>query len=160
MGPGSGYSLVQQAIGSLDWTLDVNLDAVQGQWGNDEHQSHANAVEGQKLIYLASFQPGNGDSSVNQVWEDELIGVNWDGSQRTVRFNKSWNSGYGGFNGSARCSISRQGHYAICDSDLQMYNLDKGFGNGLNQDRCDHNLPAGLTNTDGCRTDVLLFELR
>ena len=79
---------------------------------------------------------------------------------RTIRFNKNWSSGYGGFNGSARCSISRQGHYAICDSDLQMYNLDKGFGNGFNQDTCDHNLMAAQIRTNGCRTDILLFELR
>jgi hypothetical protein len=160
MGPGTGYSLMQQSIGSLQPILDVNTNASQGQWGNDEHMSHANAEPNQKLIYLTSFQPGSGADSVNQVWEDELIGVNWDGSQRTIRFNKSWNSGYGGFNGSARCSISRQGHYAICDSDLQMYNLDKGFGNGFNQDTCDHNLPSALISTNGCRTDVLLFELR
>jgi hypothetical protein len=160
MGPGSGYSLAQRAIGSLQWLVDVNTDAIMGQWGNDEHMSHANAVAGQKLIYLAGFQPASGDSKVTQVWEDELVGVNWDGSQRTIRFNKNWDSGYGGFNGSTRCSISRQGHYAICDSDLQMYNLDKGFGNGFNQDTCDHNLPAAQTNTNGCRTDILLFELR
>ena len=160
MGPGTGYSLEHQQIGSLIPTLDVNTSAVLGQWGNDEHMSHANATAGQKLIYLVSWLPAYGDSSVSQVWEDEIIGVNWDGSQRTIRFNKDWSSGYGGFNGSSRCSISRQGHYAICDSDLQMYNLDKGFGNGLNQDTCDHNLEAGQINTDGCRSDVLLFELR
>jgi hypothetical protein len=114
----------------------------------------------QKLIYLAGWEPGKGASSVSQVWEDEILGVNWDGSQRTIRFNKDWASGYGGFNGSVRCSISRQGHYALCDSDFQMYNLDKGFGNGLNQDQCDHKKSAGKRNTTGCRTDVLLFELR
>lgn len=160
MGPGTGYSLEQQAIGSLNPLLDVDTTAVQGQYGNDEHMSHANAEQGQQMIYLASFQPGSGGSSVNQVWEDELIGVNWDGSKRTIRFNKNWGSGYGGFNGSARCSISRQGHYSLCVSDLQMYNVDKGFGNGLNQDTCDHTQSTGLINTKGCRTDVLLFELR
>jgi hypothetical protein len=41
-----------------------------------------------------------------------------------------------------------------------MYNLDRGFGNGLNQDTCDHLLTAGLTGTNGCRIDALLFELR
>jgi len=160
MGPGSGYSLQQQEIGSLNPVLDIDPEPVEGQWGNDEHMSHANATQGKKLIYLAAWQPGLGGSSVNQVFEDELIGVNWDGSQRTIRFNKDWDSGYGGFNGSVRCSISRQGNYAICNSDLQMYNLDKGFGNGLNQDTCDHTQPAGVVNTTSCRTDVLLFELR
>jgi len=159
-GPGTGYSLTHQTIGSLSPALDLDTGPVRGQWGNDEHMSHANAVQGEKLIYLTAWQPGRGGSSVTQVWEDEIVGVNWDGSQRTVRFNKNWGSGYGGFGGSVRCSISRQGHYAICGSDLQMYNLDKGFGNGLNQDTCDHTLTAGHVGTNGCRSDVLLFELR
>ena len=160
MGPGSGFSLEHQTIGSVDAVLDVDTTPVLAQWGSDEHMSHANAVQGEKLIYLAAWQPGGGASSVNQVWGDEILGVNWDGSQRTIRFNKSWDSGYGGFYGSVRCSISRQGHYAICNSDLQMYNLDKGFGNGLNQDTCDHTQSTAKRNTTGCRSDVLLFELR
>jgi hypothetical protein len=41
-----------------------------------------------------------------------------------------------------------------------MYNLDKGFGNGLNQDTCDHTLTAGIMGTNACRTDLLLFQLR
>jgi len=56
--------------------------------------------------------------------------------------------------------ISRQGHYALCGSDYQLYNLDRGFGNGLNQDTCDHTLPPVIQGTKSCRTDVLLFELR
>jgi hypothetical protein len=160
MGPGTGYDLQDQAIGSLVPTQDVSTAAVMGQWGDDQHMSHANAVEGERLIYLAAWQPGSGGSTVSQLWEDEITGVNWNGSLRTIRFNKSWTSGYGGFNTSARCSISRQGNYTICGSDYQMYNLDKGFGNGLNQDTCDHSATAGQTGTNGCRTDVLLFELR
>jgi hypothetical protein len=160
MGPGTGYDLQDQEIGSLTPTQDVDTAAVMGQWGNDQHLSHANATEGQTLIYLAAWQPGSGGSTVNQIWEDELVGVNWNGSLRTIRFNKHWTSGYGGFNTSARCSISRQGSYAICGSDYQMYNLDKGFGNGLNQDTCDYSATAGIMGTNGCRTDVLLFELR
>lgn len=160
MGPGSGYDLVQQEIGTLDPILDVNTSEDQGQWGNDEHMSHANAVQGKAMVYLVDWEPGFGASSVSQVWEDEVIGVNWDGSKRTIRFNKNWDSGYGGFNGSTRCSISRQGNYALCNSDLQMYNLDKGFGNGFNEDTCDHTQQAGLINSTGCRTDVLLLELR
>jgi hypothetical protein len=157
---GTGYNLVSQDIGKLQPVLNMDTSAVQGQWGNDEHLSHANAVQGEKLIYLAGWQPGHGATAVTQVWEDEIVGVNWDGSQRTIRFNKNWNSGYGGFNGSARCSISRQGTYALCGSDYQMYNLDRGFGNGQNRDTCDHNLNSGHKGTNGCRTDVLLFELR
>ncbi len=160
MGPGTGYSLSNLTVGSLNYVLDVNTTPVANQWGNDVHMSHANAEQGQKLIYLAGWQPGTGGSSVSQVWKDELVGVNWDGSQRTIRFNKNWASGYGGFSGSTRCSISRQGHYAICDSDLQMYNLDKGFGNGLNQDTCDHTITGAKVGTNGCRSDVMLFELR
>jgi hypothetical protein len=160
MGPGTGYDLQDQPIGSLAPTQDVDPTPVMGQWGNDVHMSHANATEGQNLIYLAAWQPGQGGSTVSQVWEDEIQGINWNGSLRTIRFNKHWDSGYGGFNGATRCSISRQGNYAICGSDFQMYNLNKGFGNGLNQDTCDHSLSAGMTGTNGCRTDVLLFELR
>ena len=160
MGPGTGYDLEDQAIGSLIPTQDVSTAAVMGQWGNDQHMSHANATEGEQLIYLAAWQPGTGGATVNQVWEDEITGINWNGSLRTIRFNKSWTSGYGGFNTSSRCSISRQGSYTICGSDYQMYNLDKGFGNGLNQDTCDHLLPAASMGSNGCRTDVLLFELR
>jgi Putative Ig domain len=159
MGTGTGYDLQDQQIGSLVPTQDVNTVPVMGQWGNDVHLSHANATQGQKLIYLAAWQPGQGGSTVNQIWEDEITGINWDGSLRTIRFNKSWTSGYG-FNSTARCSISRQGNYAICDSDYQMYNLDKGFGNGLNQDTCDHLVSSGVMGTNGCRTDLLLFELR
>jgi hypothetical protein len=160
MGPGTGYYLQDQKVGSLLPTPDVNIAPVMGEWGNDEHLSHANATEGQQLIYLAAWQPGTGGSTVNQVWEDEITGINWDGSLRTIRFNKNWASGYGGFSGSARCSISRQGNYTICGSDYQMYNLDKGFGNGQGQDTCDHSATAGGVGTNGCRTDVLLFELR
>ena len=160
MGPNTGYGLVSQEIGHLAPVSDMSRLAAAGQWGNDEHLSHANAEPGQRLIYLAAWQPGTGGSSVNQVWEDEIVGVNWDGSQRTIRFNKNWASGYGGFAGCARCPISRQGNYALCSTDYQMYNLDKGFGNGLNQDTCDHTVDAGHRGTNGCRTDVVLFELR
>jgi hypothetical protein len=160
MGQGTGYDLQQQTIGSLTPVQDMDVAAVMGQWGNDFHLSHANAVEGDKLIYLAAYQPGQGGSTVNQIWEDEILGVNWNGTLRTIRFNKNWDSGYGGFNGSARCSISRQGNYTLCNSDYQMNNLDMGFGNGLNQDTCDHTVSAGIQGTNGCRTDVLLFELR
>ena len=130
------------------------------QWDDDEHVSHANASPESKNIYLVGWQPARGQASIQSVWDDEITGINWDGTQRTIRFNKNWNSGYGGFWSSARCQISRQGHYALCGSDYQMYNLDKGFGNGLNQDACDHTLPASAMGTNGCRTDVLLFELR
>ena len=159
-GVNTGYNLVSQEIGKLSPIENMDTSAVQGQWGDDEHISHANAEPGQKLIYLAAWQAGKGSSVVTTTWDDELVGVNWDGMQRTVRFNKHWTTGYGGFNGSARCSISRQGNYALCGSDYEMYNLDKGFGNGKNQDTCDHNLQSGLIGTNGCRTDVLLFELR
>jgi hypothetical protein len=129
-------------------------------WTNDEHASHANASPDQQNMYLVDLQPNTGDSKVRNAWEDEIIGVSWDGSKRTVRFNKNWNSGFGGFWGSARCPISRQGSYALCNSDYQMYNLDKGFGNGLNQDTCDHTLLNGAKGTNGCRSDILLLELR
>jgi hypothetical protein len=138
-------------------TPDMDVSSVLGQWGNDEHVSHANAEPGVKNIYLVGYQP-NGGSVVKKVWEDEIVGVNWDGSQRTIRFNKTWTSGYH-FASTARCPISRKGNYALCASDYQMYNLDKGFGNGLNQDTCDHNLNQ-KRGSNGCRIDVLLFELR
>ena len=128
-------------------------------WTNDQHASHANASPNGKNMYLLALQPSTGGAKVRNTWEDEIIGVSWDGSKRTVRFNKNWNSGYGGFWGSARCPISRQGNYALCNSDYQMYNLDKGFGNGLNQDTCDHTAGGGY-GTKGCRNDILLFELR
>jgi hypothetical protein len=160
VGSGTGYNMHHQAIGSLTPIPDMASEAAKGEWGEDEHASHANAEPGVKTIYLVGWQPGFGNSTVSQVWGDEIIGVNWDGSERTIRFNKNWNSGYGGFWGSARCSISRHGNYALCASDYQMYNLDKGFGNGLNQDRCEHTLQAARRGTNGCRTDVLLFHLR
>jgi hypothetical protein len=144
----------QQAIPDMDTTPAL------GQWDDDQHVSHANASPGVKNIYLVAWQPNSGGAKVTGVWSDEITGVSWDGSKRTIRFNKNWASGYGGFGGSARCPISRQGHYAICSSDYEMYNLDKGFGNGLNQDTCDHTLLSEMRGTNGCRTDVLLFELR
>jgi len=139
---------------------DMDTAAALGKWDDDEHVSHANASPGVKNIYLVAWQPDTGQATISGVWSDELTGVNWDNSKRTIRFNKNWNSGYGGFGGSARCPISRQGNYALCSSDYQMYNLDKGFGNGLNQDTCDHNLLSEVRGTNGCRTDILLFELR
>jgi hypothetical protein len=151
-------SLSELTVGGSTFT--PNMDTSVSQPPEDEHMSHANAEPGEHRVYLAAYQPGQGGSTVSQIWDDEIIGVNWDGTLRTIRFNKHWDSGYGGFNGATRCSISRQGNYAICGSDFQMYNLDKGFGNGLNQDTCDHNLNAGITGTNGCRTDILLFELR
>ncbi|MCU1297217.1 MAG: hypothetical protein JWO91_1495, partial [Acidobacteriaceae bacterium] len=156
----SGYNMVNVPISNFNAPQqDMNLTPVLGVWGSDQHSSHANAVAGTKNIYLTSWQPGHGGYKVSNVWGDEITGVSWDGSQRTIRFNKHWNSGYG-FWGTARCSISHLGHYAICGSDYQMYNLDKGFGNGKNQDTCDHNLQPGIVGTNSCRTDVLLYELR
>jgi hypothetical protein len=160
MGKGTGYKMHHQPIGSLTPVPDMDSTAAEGEWGEDEHASHANAEPGVKNIYLVSWQPGPMHLTEPQVWKDEIIGVNWDGSERTIRFNKNWNSGYGGFWGSARCSISRHGNYALCGSDYQMFNIDKGFGSGLNQDQCDHMLQAGRHGTNGCRTDVLLFQLR
>lgn len=143
---------------SMVATKDMDVSCAIGQWRDDEHASHANAEPGVKNIYLVGFQPNTGGSSVQTVWDDEIVGVNWDGSQRTIRFNKTWTSGYQ-FESTARCPISRHGNYALCSSDYQMYNLDKGFGNGNNQDTCNHTLPGGRR-TNGCRIDVLLFELR
>jgi hypothetical protein len=140
-------------------TPDMDVSSAIGQWSEDEHASHANAEPGLKNIYLVGWQPAIGGSTVKSVWGDEIIGVNWDGSQRTIRFNKSWTSGYS-FQSTARCPISRKGNYALCPSDYQIYNLDKGFGNGKNQDTCDHRLATSLRGTNGCRIDVLLFELR
>src|SRR5258708_31424648 len=74
MGIGSGYDLQDQKIGSLVPTRDVDPTPVKGQWGNDVHLSHANATQGQSLIYIAAWQPGQGGSTVSQVWEDEITG--------------------------------------------------------------------------------------
>ncbi len=122
--------------------------------GSDEHAAHQNASTTQKTPYLLEVSWDSGEFSVQGLWDDELIAVNWDGSKRTVRFNKTWSSGFAG------CPISRLGHYAICSSDYQMYNKNKGFGSGLNQDTCDTNVTVGGRGTDSCRRDVLLFELR
>jgi hypothetical protein len=123
-------------------------------WVIDEHVAHQNAVSGQTIPYLVEVSQDSGAFTVGHVWEDELIAVNWDGSMRTVRFNKTWSSGFAG------CPISRLGHFAICGSDYQMYNIDRGFGSGLNLDTCDHTLLTGGRGTTACRHDVLLFELR
>ena len=40
-----------------------------------------------------------------------------------------------------------------------MNNLDLGFGNGRNQDHCDHTLNAAHKDTNSCRTDLLVFQL-
>lgn len=152
------FDMRSLTIGSADFVQEMDNTAAHGKWQDDEHVSHANAESGTKNIYLVGWQP-EGASTVQSVWDDEITGVNWDGSMRTVRFAKNWNSGFS-FWATARCQISRQGHYAICGSDYQMYNLDLGFGNGLNEDTCDHTLQAGMVGTNACRTDVLLFELR
>jgi hypothetical protein len=165
-GSESGYLMRDLAIPEVFTTnmrstvanKDMDVSCANGQWRDDEHASHANAEPGVKNIYLVGFQPNFGGSTVQTVWDDEIVGVNWDGSQRTIRFNKTWTSGYQ-FQSTARCPISRHGNYALCSSDYQMYNLDKGFGSGKNQDTCDHTLPQGR-GTNGCRVDVLLFELR
>ena len=122
---------------------------------NDEHAAHQNASANQKNIYLVEWGKDSGAFTVENNWDDEILGVNWDGSKRTIRFNKTWNSSFAG-----GCPISPLGHYAICASDYQMYNKDKGFGNGLNEDSCDHNMPETVRGTNGCRSDILLFELR
>lgn len=161
LGRKTTYDMGQLTIGSTTAIPDMNIAPALGDWFNDEHSSHANAEPGAKNIYLVAWQPGVGGSTstVTQPWEDELTGVSWDGSQRTIRFNKNWNSGYG-FWASSRCAISRHGNYAICGSDYQMTNLDQGFGNAKNQDTCDHTLLPGILGTNGCRTDLLLFELK
>ncbi|HET7207544.1 MAG TPA: putative Ig domain-containing protein, partial [Terriglobales bacterium] len=155
----SGFAMSSQPIGSNSITLNMNNAAAATQWPADEHTSHANASPSSRTIYLVAWDRWK-QQTTTQVWDSEITGVNWDGSMRTVRFNKHWNSGYGGFWASSRCPISRQGSYALCGSDYQLNNLDRGFGNGLNQDTCDHTLNAGVRGTNACRTDVLLFELR
>jgi hypothetical protein len=154
----TSYDMQSQPIGSLLSEPDMDSMAAIEQWHADEHLSHANAEQGAKNMYLAAWQTKH-SASVNQVWEGEITGISWDGSQRTVRFNKHWNSGFGGFWGSARCGISHLGHYALCASDYEMNNLDKGFGNGRNQDHCDHTLNAAHKDTNSCRTDLLVFQL-
>jgi hypothetical protein len=149
---------IQSDMGDSAFVKDMDNTAADGYWQDDEHASHANAEPAAKNIYLVSWQPG-GAATIESVWDDEITGISWDGSRRTIRFAKNWNSGFS-FWATARCQISRQGHFAICGSDYQMYNLDEGFGNGLNQNTCDHTLQAGNVGTNGCRTDVLLFELR
>jgi len=152
------FGMVDRAIGSDLMTPNMNLEIFKTRaTGNEEHASHANAEPGMKLPYLVSWD--NRNPEISAPWENEIMGVSWDGSQKTIRFNKSWTSGLS-FWSTARCSISRQGHYALCGSDYQLYNLDHGFGNGLNQDTCDRTLPSAVKGTKGCRTDVLLFELR
>jgi hypothetical protein len=156
----TSYDMQSLRIGSRAESAEPNMDtrAAFRHWHSDEHISHANAVEGEKNIYLAAWQTTRSSNST-QVWEDEITGISWDGSQRTVRFNKHWNSGFGGFWGSARCDISHAGHYALCSSDYEMNNLDRGFGNGRNQDTCNHRLDAARRGTNSCRTDLLVFQL-
>ncbi len=154
----TSYDMQSQPIGSVVAQPNMDSRAALEQWHADEHLSHANAEPGAKNMYLAAWQTKH-SASVRQVWEGELTGISWDGSQRTVRFNKHWNSGYGGFWGSSRCDISHLGHYALCSSDYEMNNLDRGFGNGRNQDTCDHTRDAAHRETNSCRTDLLVFQL-
>ncbi len=155
---GSGYSMSSAPIGATAMTLNMNNVPAMGMLAAGEHSSHANASPGAKNPYLVSWDTNL--NAVHQIWQNELTGVNWDGSQRTIRFNKVWNSGKSGFWSTSRCPISRQGNYALCGSDYQFLNMDLGFGNGLNQDTCDHTRNAGRRGTNSCRTDVLLFELK
>lgn len=155
---GSSFGMTARSIGSEVVTPNMNSGSSRVlSMGSEEHASHANAEPYARNMYLVSWDRPS--PTVSAAWENELVGVSWDGSQRTVRFNKSWTSGLS-FWSTARCSISRQGHYALCGSDYQLYNLDRGFGNGFNQDTCDHKLPAAEVKTNGCRVDVLLFELK
>jgi hypothetical protein len=154
----TSYDLQSQPVGSPDPQANMDSLAALEQWSTDEHLSHANAAPDAKAIYLAAWQTKH-SATVNQLWEDEITGINWNGTQRTIRFNKHWNSGFGGFWGSARCDISHLGHYALCSSDYQMDNLDKGFGNGRNKDTCDHARDDAHQGTNSCRTDLLVFQL-
>lgn len=154
----TSYDMQSLAIGSYNPQSDMDTRAALQQWNTDEHLSHANALPGEKTLYLAAWQTKRGHP-VNKVWANEITGISWDGTQRTVRFNKHWNSGFGGFWGSSRCGISHLGHYALCSSDYQMSNLDRGFGNGRNQDTCDHKKRAAKKGTNSCRTDLLVFQL-
>jgi len=159
-GQHSGYSMSTMEIGSTSFVQATNPSVDVGQYSEDSHMSHANASPNQPLPYLVAYDPNSGGSVVTQTWDDELVGVAWDGTETTYRFNKTWSSGYGGFNSAVRCVVSRQGTYALCNSDYQMYNLDKGFGDGMNNDTCDHTKTAGIWKTVGsCRIDVLLFDL-
>lgn len=155
---GSGYAMSSLPIGSSTITLDMNNLPALGTSSGDEHASHANASPNGKNPYLVAWDTNQ--TAVTQVWQNELTGVNWDGSRRTVRFNKTWNGNQSGFWSTSRCPISRQGTYALCGSDYQFLNQDRGFGNGLNQDSCDHTRNADVVGTTSCRTDVLLFELK
>ncbi len=140
-------------MSSMKGHRDLPVTPSQPSPSADAHVAHQNAESGRKNMYLMEISQDSGAYAVKSLWENELVGVTWDGSQRATRFNKTWSSGFAG------CPISHLGHYAICSSDYQMYNKNKGFGNGLNQETCDHNQHGGR-GTDSCRTDVLLFELR
>ena len=154
----TSYDMQSLKIGSFAPESNMDTKAALQQWNANEHLSHANALPGEKTIYLASWQTRY-SYTVNQVWGGEITGINWDGTQRTIRFNKHWNSGFGGFWGSSRCGISHLGHYALCSSDYQMSNLDQGFGNGRNRDTCDHRRLAAKQGTNSCRTDLLVLQL-
>jgi hypothetical protein len=154
----TSYDMQSQVIGSSEPEPNMDNKAALEQWHADEHLSHANADPDVKNMYLAAWSTLHSDS-VNQLWEGEITGISWDGSQRTVRFNKHWNGGFGGFWGSSRCDISHLGHYALCSSDYEMSNIDRGFGNGRNQDTCNHTLEAAHRGTNACRTDLLVFQL-
>jgi hypothetical protein len=154
----TSYDMNSQAVGSAETEPNMDSLAALEQWSTDEHLSHANALPDAKTIYLAAWQTKH-NAVANQLWEGEITGINWNGTQRTIRFNKHWNSGFGGFWGSARCDISHLGHYALCASDYQMDNLDKGFGNGRNKDTCEHTREDAHRGTNSCRTDLLVFQL-
>jgi hypothetical protein len=158
--PGQGLQMRDLSISpftnmaSMMGNRDIRITSTPPGWGTDEHAAHQNASSGQKNPYLVEVSQDFAVFTVESVWDDELLGVNWNGTKRTVRFNKTWSSEFAG------CPISRLGHYALCTSDYQMYNPDKGFGSGLNQDTCDHNLGFTGRGTNGCRKDILLFDLR
>ena len=140
-------------MGSMMGHKDLPATPSSPSANTDEHVAHQNATVNEKKIYLMEESWDSGEFEIQGLWDDELIGVNWDGSKRTIRFNKTWSSGFAG------CPISRAGHFAICSSDYQMYNKNFGFGDGLNQDTCVSNAVSSR-GTTACRHDVLLFELR
>jgi hypothetical protein len=105
----------------------------------------------------------------------EICGPNQQGPGTIVRFGHSYASGWSSstsgaiFQYQAVPQVSGDGKWAIWPADGMEYNspldglseVDRGFGNGLGAATCDHTLDVTISaNTNGCRSDVILLELR
>jgi hypothetical protein len=134
--------------------------------GYDDHISYNQADAGNDTPFLSSSWNANG-TQPTQAYEGELVLVYPAGPNggTSRRFAHAFGSNIGPDAATPQCQISNDGKYVICGSDDLWYtDVDsqamsgRGWGDGNGNFTCDNTVGVD-NNINGCRTDVLLYDL-